>query len=230
MDDPGRAQLQETLTKVNDFLPEALGSNREGRLTADQAKSLERKDRSDRRLLFLVGLVAVLGVGAYLASDAVRTGPSGLLRHSEAYVGLGAGLLLMVLGLFWKEYDTDLARAEVAMVQGRGTREVNNTDDGPPTYAYTIGGIGGTRFDVNEKPRRSWRGNTTARTTCHTPASWLISRFSTLRNWRPREHCLLARFAAAARPYRAYRRPISRGASAPAVELFCFPPLLSFGY
>jgi hypothetical protein len=62
----------------------------------------------------------------------------------------------MVLGLFWKEYDTDLARAEVAMVQGRGTREVNNTDDGPPTYAYTIGGIGGTRFEVNEKAYKAF--------------------------------------------------------------------------
>ena len=82
MDDPTRAQLQETLTKVNDFLPEALGSSREGRLTADQAKSLERKDRSDRRLLFLVGLVGRSGCrrlpGVGRGEDGAERAPASL--------------------------------------------------------------------------------------------------------------------------------------------------------
>jgi hypothetical protein len=64
---------------------------------------------------------------------------------------LGAGLLLVLLGPFWKEYETDLARAEAVMVEGRGTREVSSTDNGPLTYSYTIGGAGGTDFEVNEK-------------------------------------------------------------------------------
>jgi hypothetical protein len=73
--------------------------------------------------------------------------------HGEAYVGLAVGALLVGLGVFWREYQTDLARADVTMVEGRGTREMDTTADGPPSYSYSVGGVG---FDVTEPAYRAF--------------------------------------------------------------------------
>jgi hypothetical protein len=153
VDDETRAQLQAALARANSFLPAALDANRAGRLTPEQAQRLERTDRRDRRLLVLVGLVLLLGVGLYLGCEVSQRGLQALPDHGEAYVGLAVGGLLVGLGVFWREYQTDLARADVTMVEGRGTREMDTTADGPPSYSYSVGGVG---FDVTEPAYRAF--------------------------------------------------------------------------
>src|SRR5438270_6722203 len=59
----------------------------------------------------------------------------------------------MCLGLFWREYQTDLEQAVVEIVEGRGKREVMETADDPPIYSYTVAGIG---FDVSEAAYRAF--------------------------------------------------------------------------
>jgi hypothetical protein len=145
-----RSELQQALARANDFVPAALPANRQGRLTTEQARSLERQDRGDRRALFLVGWLAVLGACIYLGFDVRARGSAALRNDGGAYIALVVGVLLMALGAFWKEYQTDLEHAEVAVVEGRGTREISNADDGPPIYAYIIGALDGVRFEIGE--------------------------------------------------------------------------------
>ncbi|HEX6510638.1 MAG TPA: hypothetical protein VF221_23665 [Chloroflexota bacterium] len=142
MDEVARVRLEETLAQTNSLLPAALDANRAGRLTPEQARRLARKDRTDRTLLVLVGLVVILGASLYLGREISHRGLQVLPDEGGAYLGLAVGVLLVGFGVFWREYQTDLTEASVEMVEGRGTREMDNMDDGPPSYSYIVGGVG----------------------------------------------------------------------------------------
>lgn len=148
MDDLSRRRLEDTLARSNGFLPDALDDNRLGRLTPRQAQQLQRAELRDRALLGLGGLTVAALSALYLVWEVVHHGLAVLENEGGAYLVLAVGLVLILLGVFWREHRRDLESGRVEVVEGRGTREYSETSDGPPTYSYVVAGI---RFDVSDK-------------------------------------------------------------------------------
>jgi hypothetical protein len=146
----GQAGLINALANANGLLPDALETNRAGRLSAQQGRGLARgeKSRARWRLVISIGFIAVAPAFWYYGDfePALLCGAAGLLLYVQSLLEPSRSTL-----------DKDLADGRVLVVEGKARKAHRRTSSllgsiagGDGTTDYYYYDIAGQRFSVSE--------------------------------------------------------------------------------